>query len=180
MKSPVGNHSRLVRTELEPKFHVYQCPETHGIWFSARSYWRWVSSQPSRLEHVNASDKPAPPSNFDGVPKFCPESGTLMASYAVGHEFSFRIERSVTGGIWLDGGEWEQLKSRNYHDELHLIFTAPWQREERKRRLEAATESAFREKLGSDLYDRLSKVCDELKDHPFRDEALALLCRGMR
>ncbi len=99
-----------------------------------------------------------------------------MATFAVGHDFGFRVERSITGGIWLDGGEWEQLKSRNYHDELHLLFSEPWQRAERKRRLEETTESAFRAKLGDDLYDRVTQLREELEDHPFRDEAIALLC----
>ena len=60
----------------------------------------------------------------------CPESGRLLLRYRVGHGLRFHIDRSpATGGVWLDKGEWEALKSKGLHVSLHLIFTAAYQRQ---------------------------------------------------
>lgn len=175
MKSPVGNHKALVGAEIAEGLHVYQCPETAGVWIPARAYWSWLQAQPERLKHLPQSGAVSESSDDDIAVKLCPESGTLMFPYRVGHGFNFRIDRSVTGGIWLDGGEWEQLKERNFHDELHLVFAAPWQRAERIAQQKAVIEKSFRAKLGDELYDRLSSLHGELAGHPHRAEAIALL-----
>lgn len=52
-----------------------------------------------------------------------------MSRFRVGHGFDFTIDRSISGSIWLDGGEWGALRERQFHDEIHLIFTASWRRE---------------------------------------------------
>jgi hypothetical protein len=105
----------------------------------------------------------------------CPESGTLMTRFKVGHGFPFAIDRSITGGVWLDGGEWEALRHRNFHDEIHLVFTAPWQKQVRTERAQATYEATLRSALGDDLLDRLTALRAELLDHPNKSLALAYL-----
>jgi hypothetical protein len=106
---------------------------------------------------------------------FCPESGTLMSRCKVGHGFTFAIARSITGGIWLDGGEWNALKQRNFHDEIHLVFTAPWQKQVRDEKAQTTYVEILRSALGPDLFDRLVILRTELSDHPSQNLALAYL-----
>lgn len=98
-----------------------------------------------------------------------------MSRFKIGHGFGFSIDRSITGGVWLDGGEWEALRQRNFHDEIHLVFTAPWQRNVRSAQAQATYEETLRSSLGPELLDRLTALRSELMEHPHKNLALAYL-----
>jgi hypothetical protein len=89
-----------------------------------------------------------------------------MTRYRVGEGFSFRIDRSPNGGIWLDRGEWEALKSRNFHDELLFIFTNQWQSEIIRKEQIEALRTQFRERLGDDTYERAVEFKQWLRQQP--------------
>ncbi|MDD2337275.1 MAG: zf-TFIIB domain-containing protein [Geobacteraceae bacterium] len=99
--------------------------------------------------------------------KICIECGHVMLRNKVGHEIPFYLDRcSVCGGIWFDKSEWETLKSRNLHDEIHLIFTAAWQKDNHKKEVELSYEKSVAEAIGEDEYDRLKSFASWLKKHP--------------
>lgn len=177
MISPVGSRQPLLSLSLEDGLAAYRCPETDGIYLPIASYLRWIASQPSRLPHVPPSGEESVEEE-PGPARLCPETGTIMSRYRVGHGFRFTIDRSITGGIWLDAGEWEALRARNFHDELHFIFTEPWQRA--IRREEAASGSAERleERIGPEFAEELALLRDRISASPHRAEILAFLGRG--
>ncbi|WP_395742053.1 hypothetical protein [Prosthecobacter sp.] len=178
MQSPLAHRRRLERVELEPGLTAFRCPETGGHWIPGENYWRWRSSLPAAAVQVadeSHAAQPAPVSEFDDALKLCPESGTVMTRYRVGYGQSFRVERSSTGGIWLDGGEWEALCGGQLQNSLHLIFTAPWQKAVRQQGLDAAQLAQLRERLGAELLERLQGLRAELAAHPQRSAALAFL-----
>ncbi len=148
MRSPVANRKQMNRVQLEEGLAAYQCPETEGIFLPVASYFRWLGRQPERLPQLPSSGDAAQEAPVDsGEAKICPESGQLMQRYSVGHGFAFHIDRSPSGSLWFDKGEWEALKKRQYHDDLHLIFTSPWQdkvRAERKAKAERAVRARAR------------------------------------
>jgi Zn-finger nucleic acid-binding protein len=174
MQSPIGNHPPLQPITLEEGLHAYICPESGGHWIPAKNYWEWQSHLPAATDHPH-SQATAPTSEFEDAVKFCPESGTIMTRYKVGHGLDFRIDRSVTGGIWLDPGEWEALIAGNLHHELHLVFTAQWQKAIRERDHAAAYETMLREKLGDELFTKVAALREELASHPAKPVALAFL-----
>lgn len=177
MQSPLARHKRLQRVELEPDLIAFRCPETGGHWIPAESYWRWRSKLPeaatAQAEVPETAEVPV--SEFDDVVKLCPESGTVMTRYRVGHGQPFRVERSHTGGIWLDGGEWEALCGGHLQKSIHLIFTAPWQKAVRQQELNAMQLAQLQERLGAGLLERLQALRQELSEHPQRSAALAFL-----
>lgn len=175
MKSPVATHQPMEREILEKGLVAYHCLESGGIFLPADNYWRWISQQPERLPHLPAPTEVEPTLKDSGKAKICPETGALMQRYQVGHGFDFFIDRSPTGSIWLDAGEWEALKKRQFHDELHLIFTAPWQSKIQQQELSENQEERLIERLGSDLVDRLTAMRGELANHPDRTLALTFL-----
>ncbi len=121
MKSPVGNHKRLEAVELAEGLHAHQCPETGGVWIPARAYWRWLQAQPEHLQHLPRDGEAVEQSDDDLVVKLCPESGTIMFPYRVGHDFNFRIDRSVTCGLGRVGFRLDG--PRLGPDELdHIVF----------------------------------------------------------
>jgi Zn-finger nucleic acid-binding protein len=176
MRSPVGSHQALEQVELDRGLIAFRCPETGGHWIPAESYWRWHSAQPAEEPPPEDAETVATPvSEFDEIVKLCPESGTVMMRFRVGHGQSFRVDRSRTGGIWLDGGEWEALKEGHLHNSIHRIFTSPWQQAVRHQALDESVQAQLRERLGPELFTRLKALRKELAEHPHREAALAFL-----
>jgi len=167
----------MVVVQLEEGLKAYRCPETGGHYIPAVAYMRWLSGLPARTPQLPAAADPAltlePPSESPAY--CCPETATLMIRYKVGHGFKFSIDRSITGGIWLDQGEWESLRSRNFHDEIHLMFTTPWQREALREEVSASRRTRLEERIGSELLGHLDSLKSTLENHPHRDEIIAYL-----
>ena len=67
--------------------------------------------------------------------------------------------------------------ARQFHDELHLAFTSPWQRGVRKAGLAEAKRSRFHDRFGEEMLDRLDRLKEELADHPDRKMELTYLLR---
>ena len=175
MNSPAEPTVAMETIELEPGLTAYRCPRSGGHWISEGVYWRWISSRPERLGQL----PPAAGHDVKEEPgqrvRICPETGRLMTRYRVGAGFSFRIDRSPNGSIWLDRGEWEALKSRNYHDALLFVFTNQWQKEIVRNEQTEAVRRQFRERLGRDAYERALEFKKWLKQQPERELILCLL-----
>ena len=173
MISPVEPKVRMEWIELEPGLKVYRCPKSQGYWIPESAYWKWTSTRPQRLEPLPAD------AGFDveeepGQPvRICPETGKLMTRYRVGKGFSFRIDRSPNGGIWLDAGEWEALKSRNFHDALLSVFTASWQKAIVKSEQAQSLTDQFRRRIGEDEFERVTEFKSWLKR---QQDPEAILC----
>ena len=172
LKSPITGKP-LTPVSLAEGLQAFQCADSGGHYIPAVCYMSWLEKQNARLSHL-----PESPSSHKTVlepsgVRICPETGTLMTRYKVGHGFTFTIDRSITGGIWLDGGEWEALRERNFHDEINLVFTAPWQKHVRDEQAQATYEERLESALGAALAARLRVLRAELADHPYRSLALA-------
>ncbi|MDB4293829.1 hypothetical protein N9898_00670 [Akkermansiaceae bacterium] len=175
MRSPVANQKPMQRETLEDGLIVFRCVETGGILITADSYWRWLHKQPERLAHLPALAEEGYQKAEPGVVKICPETVTLMSRFKAGHGFDFTIDRSITGNIWLDAGEWEAPRARQFHDEIHLVFTAPWRNDVQEMEASENTSKRLEECLRSELIERLNSLKKELEVHPHRMMALALL-----
>lgn len=179
LKSPIDGETMEMIT-LGEGLKAFRCKSSGGLYIPAGCYMDWLQSQPARTPHLPGSDAGAEPAGETSDALLCPESGTLMTRYKVGHGFPFSIDRSITGGIWLDGGEWEALRERNFHDEIHLVFTAPWQKQVRDQQAQATYEARLETALGTELVERLRALRSELDGHPHRSLALAFLSQSRR
>jgi len=93
-----------------------------------------------------------------------------MLRNKVGHDIPFYLDRcSACGGIWFDKNEREILQSRNLDDEIHLIFTEAWQKDNRKKEHEVTLEKSLAETIGQVEYDRLKSFRSWIKMHPRKD-----------
>ena len=174
LKSPITGKPMTLVT-LDQGLMAHQCADSGGHYIPAACYMRWLQSQPARLPQIPANTDEPIQSEEPETARMCPETDTLMMRCRVGHGFPFSVDRSITGGIWLDGGEWDSLRERNFHDEIHLIFTAPWQKRVRDERAQAAYEATLESTLGPDLLARLKSLKAELNNHPQRAMAIAFL-----
>lgn len=180
MKSPVGSHPELKRVTLDDGISGYQCPETGGLYLTLQDYWQWQKQTADQPGHPEADPADVPVSEFDETVKLCPETGTLMMRYRVGHGLLFRVDRSATGGVWLDAGEWEALHAGGLHRNLHRVFTAPWQKAVRDADQSAKYDQRLEERLGKEFHARLEAIRQEIWAHPSSAEALAYLQRKPR
>jgi hypothetical protein len=153
----------------------FHCLESGGLFIPSENYWRWLHQQPERLPQLPAPSDEEPMIHDSECAKICPESGALMQRYRIGHGFGFFIERSPTGSIWLDAGEWEALKKRQFHDEIHLVFTAPWQSEILNDEITRKETERLTARLGPELLSQLTTLRKKLKNHPERMLALSVL-----
>jgi len=175
MKSPMGERKTLQKISLEEGLVVYRCEESDGIYITQQDYWNWLKKQPERLAHSPMIELADSLVETEALAKICPETGTIMTRCKVGHDFQFYIDRSRTGGIWLDAGEWEALKDRSFHDELHLIFTEPWQARVLEQQKQLMTQKLLQQKLGSELLKEIEGLKKSLENHPHKAYALAYI-----
>lgn len=175
MRSPVGSRMQMEPVQLEDGLMAYRCPETGGIYIPSTCYMRWISQQPARKPQLPETGTEQPVVQTDRPAAICPESGTIMTRYKVGHGFTFTIDRSITGGIWLDAGEWDALRQRNFHDELNLVFTQSWQHNILRAEQQEGRRQRMEQKFGTDLLKRIDAIKAEIKTHANSEELLAYL-----
>jgi Zn-finger nucleic acid-binding protein len=169
MRSPVFPDVNLQPKEIEPGLAAYECPQSGGVWIPLQAYEQWKARHPAAV----ATTRPGP-DHFVPVADdskrpalICPESGAVLLRYKVGQGLHFQIDRSpVTGGIWLDKGEWQALKQKALHGDLNQIFTASYQREIRSAEYAQSLEKVFQERIGSSDFARVAEFKAWMAHHP--------------
>ncbi len=175
MKSPLHAETELQPKEIEPGLSAYVCPQSGGVWIPLQSYLAWKDTQPrDGTPTPTAVAIPADDSGHRAL--ICPESGRLLIRYRVGHGLPFHVDQSpATGGVWLDAGEWDALKSRGLHTHLNEIFTASYQRQVRSEEYGASLEQAFRQRIGDADFQKVAAFKAWLQGHPKRRDICCYL-----
>ena len=165
MHSPIHTDVTLQPKEIEPGLSAYECPKSGGVWIPLQSFLAWKETHPDAEPHPEGYAPVADDSKQRAL--LCPESGRVLIRYRVGHGLHFHVDRSPeTGGMWLDKGEWEALKSKGLHTQLNLVFTASYQRHVREEAYEESLERAFRERIGADDYEKIAGFRSWIATHP--------------
>lgn len=178
MDCPVDRHA-LRHTQLEDGLQAFECPECTGRWLRFGEYLTWRERNPEDTPEVPPELVPdlgaAPESGFSGVRR-CPDCDYLLTRFRVGHGVPFMLDRcGHCNGIWMDHAEWETLRARGLHDNLHEMFDPLWQRAARNEAQRDATEAQFARRLGADTMWRTREFGAWLSKHPKRSEILAYL-----
>ncbi|MDB6124846.1 MAG: hypothetical protein JWQ71_3839 [Pedosphaera sp.] len=170
MNCPVCKTRTLATHALEHNLISWKCDDCGGQWINSFQFWKWLEEHQPNHEGVSPRT-PDLTSNETKAVKTCPECNHILAKYKVGHSLPFSLDRcGHCGGIWFDKNEWEILQGLNLHEEIHHIFSAPWQHrvrnEERARHLQAL----FAEKIGVQDFEEIKRIKEWLNQHPHRDE----------
>ncbi len=176
MKCPSCRSIESNRITLITDLNALVCVKCEGLWIRAEQYWHWKKKQsetfPERPD-VNISELDLEDS---GTAKICPECSKILIRYEVGHSTGFSLDRcNICGGTWFDKNEWEALREKNLHDEIHFIFSAPWQSEVRKEKQEQLMEKRVEKILGSKDYIEAKRVKSWIANHQKSAEILAYL-----
>ncbi len=174
MNCPVCKHIELFKREIEPNLLASACEDCRGRWVSNSDYDIWLKSHKNLPEIPSKKLKMTIP-EFEIV-RLCPECRRILVKYKVGQNVPFLIDHCGTcAGIWLDKGEWEILKRRNLHDDLHNIFTDHWQEEVKKGETRTRLAQMYEEKFGKDDYVKIVRFKDWMENHEKEDEIIAYL-----
>ena len=183
MDCPVDKRP-LRRLELEAGLPAFECGSCTGRWIRFGDYLAWRERQPGDTPEVPADANGAgevATGSPGGSVRRCPDCGYLLTRYRAGHGVPFTLDRcGHCNGVWLDSTEWEALRARGLHDNIHQMFGPGWQyalrTEEQRTRLLAQ----FERQLGAEDYRKAHDFSQWLKDHPRRSEIFAFLQSQVR
>ncbi|MBW3625389.1 MAG: zf-TFIIB domain-containing protein [Armatimonadetes bacterium] len=162
-------------TKLEPGFPADRCPACEGTWIPAEGYRRWRERQPGDLPEQTEGTA-ALDVNDTRTAKICPACGHILLRYQVGHGIPFILEHcGQCNGVWCDRNEWETLKERGLHDNLHQMFAGTWQRQVRQEERRAALDRRYTERFGKADFEELQRLKAWISGHPLQAEILAYL-----
>src|SRR6266436_6124317 len=180
MHSPIYPDTTMQMREIEPGLEVYECPRSGGFWIPLQAYLAWKQRQPAAVDAPAGDGASAVQDDSRQRALICPESGRLLLRYRVGHGLQFHIDRSpATGGVWLDKGEWEALKSKGLQGALNLIFTAAYQRQIRTEEYDQTLTRTFRERIGEADFSKVAEFGAWLAVHPKRRDICCYLLDGI-
>jgi Zn-finger nucleic acid-binding protein len=99
-----------------------------------------------------------------------------MTKYLVGRGLEFSVDHCAgCKGIWLDRNEWEALRKRNLHDDLHSMFTSFWQAEAHRQARKKRMEQIYIDRFGDNDYSEIKRIRLWLETKTNREELLAFL-----
>jgi Zn-finger nucleic acid-binding protein len=178
MKCPVCKTEELDFSSLENNLIARHCDKCGGNWIPSFEYWKWREQHKNEVMATSAEQhippNPAPSSAL--IAKLCPECNKILIKYRVSHWTHFSIDKCGNcGGIWFDKDEWEALRARELHDDVHLIFSAPWQEQVRSQESRHAQEELYRSKLGDQSFNEIQRMKAWIDGHPHRQEILTYL-----
>ena len=174
MHCPACKTPTFTPIQLEPTLPAQQCAGCQGHWLRADDYFKWLDQQPARLPEKPYEGEPLQLSAEQTV-KICPTCIRMMRRYDVGHSTAVTLDQCAhCDGIWFDPHEWQALKGRHLHDEVHLVFTAPWQAQLRKTASIERLTQIYHARFGDD-FERLQDIHTWLQAHPKKDDLLAFL-----
>lgn len=180
MKCPVCRNISLITQELETNLQALRCLDCGGHWLPSARYWEWRDAQDTNLPEVPAEQVEPLPVEDQRKAKLCPECATILVPYKVGHNLTFTLDHcGHCSGVWFDRNEWESLRDRNLHDDVHFIFGHVWQTAVVRAERDQMREERLTRTFGEEDYTELKRVKAWLTTHPRCHEMYAfLLDRG--
>ena len=174
MKCPVCKTSQVNPVALEENLPAAMCEQCNGHWLSSKNYSRWLDKHGPTLP-----EKPFSEVSFEikdaQQAKICPECGMILLKFKVGHGLDFFVDHCPgCGGVWLDTNEWNALKEKDLHDEIHRIFSITWQKGVREGKMKEKLDALYAARFGDD-YAKARETREWIQSHPQKDALLVFL-----
>ena len=174
MNCPVCKTTSLKPMALDQQLKASSCATCQGQWIRATDYWQWLKRHGETLPEKEPDSIPIEVADHQ-MAKLCPECRRIMLRYKVGHGLTFTLDQcSSCNGIWFDANEWDALHQRNLHDEVHLVFSAPWQAQVRREDARQVLAKLYADWFKDD-YAKIKDVKAWMEQHPQREKILDYL-----
>lgn len=173
MQCPSCKKKTMVSTDIATGLRGQMCNECSGVWIDRAKYDAWRVKQSGDLPETTMPAQLAVSDSHKA--KICPQCGHLLLPYRIGHGLSFSIDYcGACGGVWCDRGEWDSIKARNLHDNLHDIVSQHWQTAVRQSDVQESIEQTYARHLGAS-YTKAQEVRTWLREQPQKALILAYL-----
>lgn len=162
----------VCKTDLKPAkldndLPAMQCESCAGNFISLLVYRSWSERHPSSCnsaQHAQSHDVSAE-ETAKGL--LCPKCGRIMQKFKISAQSDHKIDLCTScDEAWLDGGEWQLLKTLELANKLTSIITAPWQLKIKQEVSAQHHELRWQQTLGDDDYRKARELKDWLKSHP--------------
>ena len=176
MHCPICKQVTLKKAELDSGLFAQECSQCHGKWIQSYFYWRWREKLGGGFDEIPAEYVTQARIDDNRAAKLCPECGHLLIRYPVGHQTGFELDRCGNcGGVWFDAREWETLRARNLHDDVHKIFSEIWQNQLRREERDKNRQTFYQTKFGPADYQKAAEFRLWLHTHPLSHELFAFV-----
>lgn len=176
MKCPRCKDLELKATKLEDGLPVHGCESCGGSIVSLLYYRDWaertinnhVETQNPNIEIHEESDAQEALT--------CPKCTRLMTKYSISGLIKNRVDLCAScDEAWIDGGEWELLKSLKLSKKIPAVFTDAWQRKVRKEVGENKLKERFTKIIGVEDMLKADEIRSWLNGHAKKTEILFYL-----
>ena len=172
MRCTSCKNGNLNPSYLDKLFRAHTCDNCGGSWVLIEDYVSWKENHPEHefvaadVEAVEESDKAI----------LCPMSGTIMRKLHISKDSQHKIDYSAAvGGVWLDKGEWELLKSAGLAGSLNGILTQQWQTRIQDEKAHQTFENLYLSKFGEQDYEKIKALREWLNGHPRKADLRSFL-----
>jgi len=167
MKCPKCRSSELKK----PNYHSpFFCEKCGGMWLLnvERSDLPEITIDPADID-LDSDD-------HDKKTGICPSGHGIMIRAKVDIGEPFYLEKcTICGGIWFDRGEWQRVAENNLAENLSHIWSRSWQRKQSQEKNRGSFLKLNQKLLGDPIFQAIMELANELKDHPEKGRAIALL-----
>lgn len=172
MKCPSCKSHTLSPSFIDGLFRSHHCENCNGDWVLIEDYVGWVERNKSELEQKEAVYTLEDSKNA----LICPVTGTIMQKFRINNDSTHKLDYSPrVGGVWLDAGEWEYLKSQGIACSLNKIFTDQWQKQLRDNDTKSTLEQLYIKKFGEADYKKVKELREWMNNKATRSELRAYL-----
>ena len=176
MQCPICKDQTLHAKQVEDGLNAFQCGKCAGRWIGSFHYWKWKDASGKTISDDSTASDNKLPVNDNKSAKLCPECGSFLRHFPVGHGVEFGLDRCGNcGGMWFDENEWESLKREKLCEDTHKIFSQIWQNQVRSDQHQSALKDLHIEKFGQADYNKILDVKEWISNHPLQSELRAFL-----
>jgi Zn-finger nucleic acid-binding protein len=160
---------------IDGQFRAHTCSNCDGNWILIEDYVSWKERNVDYKfsEDITIQESEIPDSKKAII---CPASGTIMRKFRISSQNEHKIDySSVVGGLWLDKGEWELLKSEGLAGCLNAVVTPNWQRNIRHDNTKQNFAEIYEAKFGNENYSKIKELRSWLMSQDQRSDLRAYL-----
>lgn len=151
---------------IDGLFRTHTCTHCGGNWILIEDFVTWKERNPDH-EFTEEPDWQAEASEDTREALLCPVTGGFMTKFKITAQSEHKIDYSASvGGIWLDKGEWDLLKSAGLASTLNRIVTRHWQRNIAKESSKDSFEGIYLAKFGQPGYEKIKAMKAWLDEQP--------------
>ncbi|QUM79793.1 zf-TFIIB domain-containing protein [Moritella sp. 5] len=143
---------------IEGLFRAHTCSSCGGNWILIEDYVSWKERN---IDYQFSDDISIEESEIPDSKQalLCPASGSIMRKFRISSTNEHKLDYSaVVGGIWLDKGEWEWLKSEGLAGCLNAVVTQHWQKKIREKSAKDNFSDIYDAKFGHEVYSKIKQM----------------------